>query len=188
MEEKCQGVLLQSIAYLGKKRILKIVTPEEGLLTLMAKSMSALTTPFCIAEWVYRKTTKEIHPFIDGTLLDPLLELRQNYATLISAGAMAQDLLRSQFPAKKDPALYQLFCAYLKKLPHFSKPEILAASFRLKLLLHEGLLSLQHPSPHFTDEEWKITTLLAYSRQFSLLQEIEQAPTTKIDYLFKEQM
>jgi len=216
-EEKTQGVLLQTIPYLGRQRILKVFAPEAGLLTLMAKSAkpswTAISTPFCIAEWVYRKGQKEIHTLQDGSLLDGLMELKQDYAVLNAAGRMAQDLLSSQLPAKSAGDLYLLFCAYLKKLPQFGKPEILAASFRLKLLLHEGLLSLQKecsvcasPASHiaqgesfcfshatfptiaFTSEEWEQLHLLAYARQFSLLQEMNKAPFEKIDLLFKERI
>src|SRR3990167_664814 len=103
MNEKTDGILLAAIPYLGRKKILKIFTPEDGLLSLMAtSSCTALTTPFCIAEWVYRKGNKEIHTMKDGSLIDGLLTLKQNYETVCAAGNMAQDLLRFQLPAKKD--------------------------------------------------------------------------------------
>jgi len=217
MEEKSQGVLLQSIPYLGRQKILKIFMPENGLVSLIVKSanpaLTALTSPFCIAEWVYKKGQKEIHTLKDGSLLDNLLELRINYDTLAAAGAMAQDLLRSQLPSKRAPALFDLFCAYLKKSAHFAKPAILAASFRLKLLQHEGLLSLQKecsscasfavhlhqgesycpyhapfPGLTFTAEEWETLHLLAFARQFSLFQHLVHAPLEKISALFEERI
>jgi DNA repair protein RecO len=214
-EEKSHGVLLQSIPYLGRKCILKIFTPENGLISLMANPSkgTALTTPFCIAEWVYKKGNREIHTFTDGSLIDGLLPLKQNYATLVSAGAMAKDLLQSQLPAKGAKDLYELLCVYFKKLPTFSHPEILAASFRLKLLLHEGLLSLEagcslcgapalylsqgesYCPAHaplsgqvFTPSEWTQLQQLAFARQFSALQEIDKAPLEKIERLFQERL
>jgi recombinational DNA repair protein (RecF pathway) len=120
---------------------------------------------------------------------------------------MAKDLLSTQFPGKKSPALYTLFSAYLKKLPSV-KPDILSASFRLKLLQHEGLLSLDthcscgNPARQlsegestctkcksgflFTMEEWDQLHQLTYLRQFSALPKI--APLKKIDQLFTERM
>lgn len=216
-EEKTAGVLLQTIPYLGRQRILKVFAQEGGLLTFMAKSAkpawTAFTTPFCIAEWVYRKGQKEIHTLKDGSLLDGLLELKQDYNVLNAAGRMAQDLLSCQLPAKSAGDLYPLFCAYLKKLPQFKKPEILAASFKMKLLLHEGLLSLQKecsvcastathiaqgesvcsahaafPGISFTFEEREQIHQLAFARQFSLLQELNKVPLEKIDLLFKERI
>ena len=181
MSTNTPGLLLQSIPYLGQKKILKIFTPEHGLVSLFATTTKL--SPFCLAEWVYRKSNKEIHTLQDTTLLDPLLELRTNYNTLTAAGAIAQDLLRTQLPGKSAPDLYALTCLYLKKLP--TNPHIFAASFRLKLLLHEGLLSTE-PEPSFTPTEWEQLEILAFARQFSLIQEQTTAPVRKIELLFDE--
>ncbi len=210
METKSPGVLLQSIPYLGKKQILKVFTLEDGLVTLMTKSVHS---PFCIGEWVYRKKRGDIYTLEEGSLIDPLLELRANYELLSAAGAIAKDLLRSQLPTKKNSDLYALLTTYLKKLPLFADPAILVASFRLKLLLHEGLLSLQEtccqcggPAQHlfqgesycvehasalghsFSPTEWKELWLLSFARQFSLLQHSESAPKEKIERIFEERL
>lgn len=214
-EQKTPGLLLQAIPYLGRQRILKVFTPENGLVSLFAKASisSAFSAPFCIAEWVYKKGTKEIHSLKDASLIDSLLELKKDYTTLSAAGSIAQDLLRSQLPGKKGTGLYELALACFKKLPAFSKPEILAASFRIKLLLHEGLLSLQnecarcgHPAFHlhqgesyclshalfpghtFSLNEWESLQVLAYSRQFSQLQSLLTAPLSQIEQLFRERI
>lgn len=217
MEEKTEGLLLQSISYLGTQKILKVFAPDAGLISLMSKkaSSAALTNPFILAEWVYKKGKEEIHLLKDATLLNDFSDLRQNYETLSAAGHIAQDLLRSQLPAKKGGDLYALALAYLKKLAAFSHPEILAASFRLKLLLHEGLLSLQKeciqcgaPATHlsqgesfcrhhaihsqlaFTSEEWEFLQIFTYARQFSLLQtlSLSSALQKKIGDLFEERL
>ncbi len=185
MEEKSPGLLLQSIPYLGQQKILKVLTPEQGLLSLLCKSSRHPTTPFCIAEWVYRKTQREIYPLIDATLLDSLDPLKESYEVLSAAGSIARDLLQTQLPHKKASELYSLTCAYLKKLPQ--NPPLLAASFRLKLLLHEGLLSPE-PDPLFTPEEWEQIAILAFTRQFSRLQEVTAVPYAKIGLLFEERM
>jgi DNA repair protein RecO len=182
MEEKISGLLLQSIPYLGQKKILKIFTPD-GLLSLFAKTSSL--SPFCLAEWVYQKTLKEIYPLKDSTLLDPLLQLRQNYATLSAAGSIARDLLRSQLPNKKAPELFQLACLYLRNLSN--APAILAASFRLKLLVYEGLLA-PDPEPSFTPSEWEQVSILAFARNLSLLYQLTAIPTEKIALLFEERL
>lgn len=195
--------------------MLKVFTLEDGLISLMGKSglSSALTSPFCIAEWVYRKRNSEMYTLHDGSLIDGLLELRQNYETLSAAGQIAQDLLRSQLPSKKNQSLYALTSSYFKTLPYFSKPEILVASFRLKFLLHEGLLSLQEtccccalPASHlfqgesfclkhgptpglsFDSEEWRQVQTLSFSRTFSKLQNVTTHPQDKIRQLFQERL
>ena len=178
---KTPGLLLQSIPYLGKKKILKILTPEQGLISLFAQTSSL--TPFCIAEWVYRKSNQEIHSIQDTTLLDPLFELRTSYAILSAAGSIAQDLLRTQMPGKKAP--FALASAYLKKLP--LNPPIFAASFRLKLLLHEGLLS-PDPDPMFSPLEWEQVSILGFSRQFSQIGQVKDPPWKKIELLFEERL
>ncbi len=176
-----QGLLLQSIPYLGQKKILKILSHEQGLISLFATKTNL--TPFCLAEWVYRKSTREIHTLQDATLLDPLLELKTDYQLLSLAGSIAQDLLKTQFPGKKGPLA--LAYAYLKRLP--SNPAILAASFKLKLLLHEGLLS-EEPDPTFTPDEWSQVETLAFSRQFSPIQALTKAPFGKIEKLFENRL
>jgi DNA repair protein RecO len=217
MEDKSPGVLLQAIPYLGRQKILKVFTPEEGLVSLIAKSANpswtAFTSPFCIAEWVYKKGQREIYPLKDGSVLESLLELRQTYDSLNAAGSIAQDVLKTQLPGKRAPALYELLCVYLKKLGSFPNPASLAASFRLKLLLHEGLLSLEDkcslcaasalhlhegqsyclshapfPGISFSPEEWESISLLAYGRKFSFFEQISSAPIGKIGQLFEERI
>ena len=179
--EKTAGLLIQSIPYLGQKKILKIFSREHGLLSLFAKSTQL--SPFCIAEWVYQKSQKEIHSLKDSSLIDPLLHIRQNYNLITSAGGMAQDLLRTQLPNKGAPELFDLTTLYLKHLPE--NPSVLAASFRLKVLYHEGLLSPE-PEPLFTSEEWEQVAILAFSRHLSTILSLDSAPFGKIARLFDE--
>lgn len=217
MEEKTEGLLLQSIPYLGGKRILKVFTQEGGLLTLIAKkkSLAPLTIPFCKAEWVYKKGKEEIHLLQDGTVLDDLFELKQSYDVLEGAGQMARDLLRTQFPGKKGGDLYTLVLAYLKQLPQFALPKILNISFRLKILLHEGLLFLDsscakceapalhlsagesvcqqhthHPNIPFHPDEWELLHILGKGRKFSLMKAICKTSRIeeKVNVLFEERL
>ena len=147
-EEKATGLLLQAIPYLGQKRILKVLTPEMGLLSFLAQRSIApvFTTPFVYAEWVYKKNQRDIYPLRDASLLDDLSTLKQNYSHVTAAGQMAQDLLRTQFPNKPCPELFSLTLACFRKLSLFQDPALLLAMFRLKLLSLEGLIS-DLPSP-----------------------------------------
>jgi DNA repair protein RecO (recombination protein O) len=204
MEEKTEGLLLQTVPYLGQSRILKIFSKKEGLITLFTKkkNLNALGSPFCIGEWAYKKGKGDMDLLQDGSLIDPLLDLRKSFAALSAAGSMAQDILTSQLPAQEALALYELLRSYFKKLPQFIHPEILAISFRLKLLLLEGLLSLKNhcahcrapanhlckgesfcashapfPSISFTFAEWQQLHCLAFAQKFSLLQELKMEPS-----------
>lgn len=171
MEEKTEAIFLSETPYLGKKKILKVFCKEHGLLSLMAQKCTL--TPFCTAELVYRKTNSEIYPLKDYTLLDPLPELKLSYEILSHAGKIVQDLLRTQMPYKKGP--YALSYAHLKKLP--LNPSAITASFKLRLLLHEGLLSLEE----LTDPTMQT---LAFSKTFTPIVSLDQVPTGAIDTLF----
>lgn len=177
------GLLLQSIPYLGKKKILKIFTPNQGLISLFTQSNCL--SPFCLAEWVYRNQQKEIHSLQDASLIDPFLHLRENYTTLCAAGTIAQDLLRTQLPSKEAPKLFELAIFYLKNLS--LNPDLLAASFRLKLLLHEGLFSCDR-DPTFTAAEWDQVQTLAFSRSLTSIQNVKAAPHSKIRSLLDERL
>jgi len=182
-EEKTAGLLLHSIPYLGNKKILKVLTPE-GLLSFISgkKNLTALTIPFAWAEWVYStKNKKEIHPLQDGTILDDLSILKQNYATLSIAGQMAKDLLRTQMPGKPATEALTLTLACFRKLHLFAEPAILLAAFRLKLLHSEGLIGIEE-APEFE-------TLLL-SRSFIQLASLpkEEKLLYKIDLLFEQRV
>ena len=211
--EKHDGILLQAIPYLGNRRILKIFTAQAGLLTFMSRlKQTALTSPFCRAEWVIPKSPKgEIFPLKDASLIDPLLDLRKSFAILSAAGKIAQDLLKSQLPRKNTQGLYELTLACLRELPR--NPLAIAQSFRLKLLQLEGLLQIQdtclrceNPSsgltqgesvctihqPHlfFPDKEWGLLLRLGLAKRFSELEAIDFSAEfiAKSDWLISERL
>jgi DNA repair protein RecO len=212
-EKKTEGLLLQTIPYLSHQKILKILTSDAGLITLLAKnkSLQPFTQPFLIAEWVYTIGKGEIHTLKDASLCQDLSELRESYSVISAAGLIAQDLLKSQCPEKNGRGPYALAVAYFQKLPKSLSLEAMIASFRLKLLLHDGLLGLQnecvhcgapalsldeggsychiHRSPHstpFSVQEWELLHEITFARQFQSLQniKIEQSLQKKIEQLF----
>ena len=213
-EERTEGICLKEIPYLGKARILKVFSPSEGMLTFMVKKkgLSALC-PFCIGEWVYQRKTGEIYPLLDGSLIDPLLELRKTFPILETAGTLAQDLLRTQLPGKSAPEIYVLALSYLQKISKFSNLKPFLHSFRLKLLDLEGCLRLSQTcckcekkavalsqgeslcedhmdlhAIHFETNEWQDLFDLAYARQFSHLDSRALSPALlqKLDRLFSQ--
>ncbi|MBM3183769.1 MAG: DNA repair protein RecO [Chlamydiae bacterium] len=213
METKNQGVLLHAIPYLGHGRILKVFT-KDGLITLIGKSKKFATlSPFCIGEWVYKKQKSELFSLTEYSMEHPLLDLRASYTTLTSAISIAEALLSSQLPLKPAPHLYLLLCSYLKNLPRFRTPEILSLSFRMKLLLHEGLIDLRlkckfceelgaclqdgetvcqlHKEKRAIDfslDEWQIVQIMTLTKNFADLINMDWPPNLKpkIDALFQE--
>ncbi len=150
-EEKTEGIVLRAQDYKERHRIITLFTPE-GLLSLIVRGISrkntrllSLTTLFCHGEYHYRRGHSELLPFRDGNPIDEHLILRQNLKSLQAAGALANAILSSQMPGKSSPALYLLYKLYHRQVPQFPDPDILVASFYLKLLKHEGMLTL---SPH----------------------------------------
>lgn len=214
-EEKTEGLLLQTTAYLGQKKILKILTPHKGYISCITqkKSLKGFTDPFLIAEWVYQDKGRDLHSLTDASLLDDLLQIRSSYTALQVAGKIAACILRIAFAGKSEPILYSLSTAYFRKVSLYAHTPSFVASFQLKLLLHEGLLALQdqcsickqtatsfsfHESycwrhttnmqHSFTKEQWSLIQLLMFSKSFQEIQSIqlESRLEEKIDRLFQD--
>jgi len=146
MLERSPGLLLQSIPYLGSHRILKVLTPEHGLISLLAKfaasrkrSWSALTTPFLLAEWVYVRGRTDLFLLKDGSLVEPFLALKDNYGRLAAAGQMAQDLLKTQMPEKRAEGPFAGAVESFRELAAGKNPAEVLMHFRKMLLDWEGL-------------------------------------------------
>ena len=148
-EEKTEGIVLRSLEYKDRQRIITVFTAEFGLISLIVKGISnrshsllALTSPFCQSEFHFTRGRSNLFRFTDGTILEDHLSLRQKFSFLQTAGALAHAILRSQLPEKPSSALYALFSAYLNQATLFEDPQALTASFLLKMLKHEGLIAL----------------------------------------------
>lgn len=152
-EEKTEGIVLRSQDYKERHRIITLFSPQ-GLISLIVKGISrknarllTLTTPFNHGEYIFCQGRSDLFRFHDGTILNDHLDLRQNLRSLQAAGALANAILTSQMIGKPAPALFALYKSYHKQIRGFDDPAPLLASFYLKLLKHEGLLSL---SPNCT--------------------------------------
>ncbi len=212
-----EGVLLQTIPYLRDQRIIKVFTETHGLISLLVpkKSLHFLTDPFLIGEWIYEKGKNDLYRLIDGTVTDSLSHLRIEFSFLQAAGEIAQDLLKTQYPEKKGKDLYRLVTVYLKKLKNPLFPTTLLASFRLKLLLHDGLLAFERKcnqcdkkasliergeslceehvsldSVAFSPAEWEILETLLTVRQFQQIEktEVSEVLGRKIKNLFESSL
>ncbi|MBS0619911.1 MAG: DNA repair protein RecO [Verrucomicrobia bacterium] len=137
-----EGIILKSLDYREQSRIITLFSPE-GLISLIIRGVSRkipFTIPLNRIECHYRRGRSDLLSFLDGTLLDDHQSLRTSLASLQAAGTLSSHILQTQLPGKPSPALYALYRAYLKQVPHFPDPAPLIASFQLKLLCHEGLL------------------------------------------------
>jgi len=204
-EEKAEGIVLRAFDYKDRQRIITLFTQETGLISLIIKGISkknfrllSLSTPFSQVEVHFKKGKSDLFRYIDGTIIDEHLRLREQYAYLQTAGSLAQAILQSQLPGKPAPSLYLLFRSFLKQVPLFDNHAALLASFRLKLLRHEGLIALSAECTHcadaparflhhgesvcihhqtppalsFNEEEWHTLAHLESTQQFSQLRSL----------------
>lgn len=222
LEEKTEGIVLRSQDFKERHRIITLFTPQ-GLISLIVKNISrknsrllSLTTPFCHGEYHYRRNNSELLHFHDGAIIDEHLNLRQSYGILQAAGTLANAILTSQMPDKPAPALFALYKSYHKQVPCFTDPTNLIASFYLKLLKHEGLLSItshcarceetparlldngeslcsQHHTEGgllFSSSEWETLLFLDNAQHFSNLRTLNIPPFLfqKISSLFNSRL
>lgn len=148
-EQKEEGIVLKATDYKESSRIVSLFTKHSGMISLIVKRLSPrkptlinLTTPLCRAEFIYRKGRSSLFTFIDGSILDLHLPLRKSYLYLKTAGNCLKMIHTTQLPEKPAPKLYHLLSLSLKNMPLFSDPSALHCLFKLKLLKHEGLLSI----------------------------------------------
>lgn len=143
-----EGIVLKSFPFKENDRILTLFSPE-GILKFFVKGskktllpLLPLVTPFTVAEYFYLPREGGLHRFQEGSLLQQNLAIRDRFATLEAAEEMAQALIRSQLTGKPAPHLYQLFRLCLEALSHAPLPALIASTFLVKTLKHEGALSL----------------------------------------------
>ncbi|MGE5196307.1 MAG: DNA repair protein RecO [Anaerolineae bacterium] len=203
-EEQSEGIVLQSIPYKDKERILKVFTKTGGLISLIVKGISirnphllSLTMPFCLAEFHYQKKNSDLFRYVDGTIIDENFHLRVSYQSLKAAGELIYAISHSQLPGKPAPELYALLSSYLKQAAAFANPLILSASFYLKILKHEGLIafinqSLIHDSSsiYFSQSEQQLIQELVACRTFNHLKTYQMSTELKdkICIFFKERI
>lgn len=217
--EKKEGIVVKSFNYQENKRIITVFT-ESGLLSLIATlhqknpSLQLLTTPLCIGEFFYKKTSKQLYSLKEGSILSSYQNYNTSYPHIETAFSFLQTLLASQLPEKPAPLLYKLLKLYLEKLPSFQSPKTLSSSFILKTLRHEGLLPLEglcsscetlptqaffqkEPfcktcmpahSLFFEEKEWEQFQVLLFSKDLKKLESLsyEEGFHQKIHALLKE--
>jgi DNA repair protein RecO (recombination protein O) len=149
---KSEGIILKIIPYQDHHRIIQLLTPEHGFMSLLAKGatkprLQSLLSPFTHLEFVYIKKS-DMGFFKEGFSLEKHHFLREKWSLLEAAGKMGNALLHTQLPEKPAPLLYQLLLTSFKQLPLFKSASTLVVLFYLKLLTHEGVISWKSPS-HF---------------------------------------
>jgi DNA repair protein RecO (recombination protein O) len=144
--ERTEGVILTTLNFQEYDQILKVFTPEQGVVKFIFKRalshkgrQGAVLAPLSRAEFHYIKGKGEFNKCREVCMLNPHLSLRQELAWLQTGCEMLQIILQSQVEQKSAPALYKLLISYLEKIPLMTDPQVLVSSLRLKILRHDGL-------------------------------------------------
>lgn len=144
-EERIQGIVLRVFDYQENMRVMTLFSSAEGVVQVLVRGRwrrRALTTPLSEVEVLFRRGRSAWLVLTEGSVLEENLALRATYEGIKVAGEMAQLILSSQLQGKPAPLLYELFRAYLRQIPLCQDLFLILASFKLKLLIHEGVLSL----------------------------------------------
>jgi DNA repair protein RecO (recombination protein O) len=146
-----QGIVLQSLKFKDYDQILTVFTRENGLIKLFVKGAynlkqgKAPVATLTQIECIYTQRQSSLYTCQELSTVNYYLDLRNSYQCLESACTIAKAILDSQPEHKPAPLLYDLFVAYLNRLPSTPNPSTLESSFLLKTLRYEGLLGL---TPH----------------------------------------
>jgi DNA repair protein RecO (recombination protein O) len=203
-----EGIILQTLKYQDYDQIISVFTPDNGILKLFFKGAyqakngkGSFTSPFSRIEFVYLQGKNELHKCREISLLNSHFNLRKSLSHLEPALDILKAVIASQIENEPSQIMYKLLLKYLERIPSFSDPWVLATSFRLKILRHEGLFGLslncsvcqshltsqyvaygasycsQHAPPSislfFSEEEVLLIQLLAFTRTFVDLNSIQ---------------
>lgn len=146
--QQTEGVILRVIPFRDYDQIITLFTQDIGILKVLFKGsrskrrgVQGICLPLTRVEVVYREKNSEIFACQEMALLESYTGLRKKLNFLNVACDLLQVVAGSQLVGKPAPLLYALLLFYLEKISTISDPWVLAMSFRLKLLKHEGLIT-----------------------------------------------
>jgi DNA repair protein RecO (recombination protein O) len=137
-----EGIVLKTIPIRDHEQMVTLFTPDAGLVKIIHRERGrALCRPLTRVELQYKEKRGEIFSSYGIQVIDVFSALSQELSYIESSCDCIHAILTSQCMGKGAPLLYQLFYYYLKRMADAADPWVLAASFRLKLLRHEGIAS-----------------------------------------------
>ncbi|MBA3957643.1 MAG: DNA repair protein RecO [Parachlamydiaceae bacterium] len=145
---RSDGVVLNALPFQDFDLILTVFSLEEGIIKLIVKGAGRSKqkreniTPLTCAEFVYSKGRSELFRSHEISIISHHLKLRQSLGHLEAACDLLHAIQNSQMEQTPAPMVYKLLMWSLDKIPLVPDPNQIAASFRLKLLRHDGLLLL----------------------------------------------
>lgn len=147
------GIILHSIPFQDHDQILTLFSEEVGLIKCFVKKgrsqkkgLTSALAPLTHVEIVYQEGSSELHPVQELTPLRYFLRLREKGDRLEAACGMANALLQALPLEQPASSLYHLLLKCMEQLPEAVDPLSLLALFKIKILLHEGLIDREtHP-------------------------------------------
>ncbi|MBT3394701.1 MAG: DNA repair protein RecO [Waddliaceae bacterium] len=184
-KHRVEGITIHSFDFKEYDRIITVFSSEMGVISLIVKganrrkkgTASALATPLSCGEFIFSAGKGDLFTYHDGTIYDQFLSLRNDFDTLDAAGEMLKIVKSSLLPMKPSPLLYLLLKTFLSGFGGSENPRAVLVSFILKVLCHEGLLSIDPEIPYiqwlrdngnseipFSEDEYDTILCLALSR------------------------
>ena len=144
-----EAIVLHTIPFQDSHQISTLFTREMGLCKaigsfsrLPKNALFGSLTPLNHIEVIFRPSKSDLLKIASASILNAYSSIRTDYDLLHQACGMLNALMKFQFPHKPAPILFELLKSYLSMIPDAKSPEAILASFQLKLLRHEGLLSV----------------------------------------------
>lgn len=138
-----EGVILRSIPFRDSSKIITLFTEDVGIIKVFYNTRTRDGgAPLTKVELIYRERSGDIFSAYEMTPIDYFPHLRKELHTLQAAAELLEIIQTSQWLGKSAPRLYSLLCFYLNKISFITDPNTLTSSFKLKLLVHDGLLHL----------------------------------------------
>lgn len=168
-----EGIVIFEEKNAPSKKYIQIATPYHGLIYTSVYGISkkrldlqSSTNLLTRSHFQLKRGNKTYATLSEGKYLDHFPKLRSDLKRLMTAGELIQILRDSQLCDHPMPRLYALFLCFLKRLETSINPEALSYSFKLKRLIHDGLLDPR-------DTEHEDIKILAGSRDLGHIEAIE---------------
>lgn len=141
------GIVVHSIPFQDHHQIISLYSAEWGLMRIIikyayAKKNPCSVEPLNLVEICLKQSKSDLFQATNVSCLNPYLSLRSSYKVLTSSLDLLSSIIKSQVYHKPSPILFSLLLRFLDYMPQAKSPDSLKASFKLKILRHDGWLAL----------------------------------------------
>lgn len=146
-----EGIVLSSMPFKDYDRLVTLLSPDLGIIKFYVRgalrpksTFFGLLEPLTHALYVFKPKRGEFHTLIEGKLINPFLELRDDFDKLQCALDWLRLILKTQSADHPSHESFLLLKRYLNQLKYFDQVDLLKGSYYLKQLLIEGVLNLKN--------------------------------------------